>query len=71
MTHHLGHGIGLAPHEAPELNPKYDATFEVGDVFTMEPGLYREDLRAGIRLEENYLLTDRGLEQLTSFPRSL
>ena len=71
MIHHLGHGIGLAPHETPELNPEYDAVFEVGDVFTMEPGLYGDDLKAGIRLEENYFITEGGFEKLTSFPRSL
>ena len=71
MIHHLGHGIGLLPHEPPELNPNYDAIFEVGDVFTMEPGLYSEEMNAGIRLEENYHLTDRGLVQLTSYPRFL
>jgi Xaa-Pro aminopeptidase len=71
MAHHLGHGMGLCPHETPELNPHYDAVFEVGDVFTMEPGLYGADLHAGIRLEENYYLGENGLEQLTSFPRAL
>ena len=71
MVHHLGHGIGLLPHEPPELNPNYEATFEVGDVFTMEPGLYSEEMKAGIRIEENYHLTDQGLVQLTSYPRPL
>ena len=71
LVHHLGHGIGLAPHESPQLNPAFDAVFEVGDLFTMEPGVYSEELKAGIRLEENYLLTEEGLEKLTSFPRSL
>ncbi len=71
LVHHLGHGVGMAPHETPELNPQYEATFEVGDVITMEPGLYSEDLKAGIRLEENYLITEDGLERLTSFPRGL
>ena len=71
LIHHLGHGMGLAPHETPELNPDYDAVFEVGDVFTLEPGLYAGELKAGIRLEENYHLTEDGLEQLTAFPRSL
>jgi Xaa-Pro aminopeptidase len=69
--HHLGHGIGLFPHEAPQLNPAYDAVFEVGDVFTAEPGIYFEDLRAGIRLEENFLVTDTGVEKLTPFPLDL
>lgn len=71
MIHHLGHGMGMCPHETPELNPNYDAVFEAGDVFTMEPGVYTDELKAGIRLEENYLLTERGVEKLTTFPRSL
>src|SRR5690606_8622243 len=40
LPHHLGHGIGLFPHVGPHLNPNGDVTFEVGDVFTAEPGLY-------------------------------
>lgn len=69
--HHLGHGIGLFPHEAPHLNPHWDDVFEEGDVFTAEPGLYGDDLRAGIRLEENYVVTATGVEKLTQFPLDL
>lgn len=65
--HHLGHGIGLYPHEAPHLNPSWDDTFEEGDVFTAEPGLYHETLRAGLRIEEDYLVTATGVEKLTAF----
>jgi Xaa-Pro dipeptidase len=69
--HHLGHGIGLYPHEAPHLNPAWDDTFAEGDVFTAEPGLYTEALQAGIRIEENYLVNAEGVEQLTGFPTDL
>lgn len=69
--HHLGHGIGLFPHEAPHLNPKWDDLFEEGDVFTVEPGIYSESLRAGIRIEENFLVTADGVQQLTSAPTTL
>ena len=61
----------MRPHEPPELNPRYSAILEVGDVITMEPGLYREELAAGIRLEENYLVTADGVEKLTAYPRAL
>jgi Xaa-Pro aminopeptidase len=72
FNHHLGHGIGLFPHEAPHLNPHWDDTFEVGDVFTAEPGLYDEQiLRAGIRLENDYLVTETGVELLSDFPLEL
>ena len=71
--HHLGHGFGLFPHEAPHLNPntRWDDVFEVGDTFTAEPGLYTEELKAGIRLEQNYLVTGDGVERLTQFPLDL
>lgn len=69
--HHLGHGFGLFPHEAPHLNPHWDDVFEEGDVFTAEPGLYAERLRAGIRLEQNYRVTASGIERLTHFPLEL
>ena len=62
--HHLGHGIGLYPHEFPHLNPHWDDAFEEGDVFTAEPGLYAKDLRGGLRLENDYLVTSDGVQQL-------
>ncbi len=71
FDHHLGHGVGLYPHEAPHLNPNWDDQFEVGDVFTAEPGLYHDDLKHGIRLEQNYLVTESGVELLTDFPLEL
>ncbi len=71
FDHHLGHGIGLYPHEAPHLNPNWDDTFQEGEVFAVEPGLYAPELRAGIRLENNYLVTKTGVELLTPFPLEL
>ena len=71
FKHHLGHGIGLDPHEAPRLNPCYDDTFQTGDVVAVEPGLYGDALNAGIRLEQNYLVTDSGVERLSNFPLAL
>jgi Xaa-Pro dipeptidase len=71
FEHHLGHGIGLFPHEAPHLNPEWDDTFAAGEVFAVEPGLYGAGLRAGIRLENDYLVTETGVELLTPFPLEL
>jgi Xaa-Pro aminopeptidase len=62
--HHLGHGIGFHGHEAPRLIPGSDDVFEPGDVFTLEPGVYTKRLQGGIRLENNYLVGDQGLENL-------
>ncbi|WP_425619392.1 M24 family metallopeptidase [Anatilimnocola sp. NA78] len=71
FNHHLGHGIGLFPHEAPHLNPNWNDVFEVGDVFTCEPGLYDPALKAGMRLENDYLVTETGVENLSKFPMEL
>ncbi len=71
FNHHLGHGIGLFPHEAPHLNPNWDDTFQEGETFTAEPGLYAPELRAGMRIENDYLVTADGVERLTNFPLEL
>lgn len=71
FCHHLGHGFGLFPHEAPHLNPHWDDVFLEGDVFTAEPGVYTELLRAGIRLEQNYRVTADGVQRLTNFSLEL
>jgi Xaa-Pro aminopeptidase len=72
FNHHLGHGIGLFPHETPHLNPHWNDTLEVGEVFTCEPGLYDEHvLRAGMRLENDYVVTETGVENLSPFPMGL
>lgn len=65
FDHHLGHGIGLLPVETPRINPHWDDHFQIGDVFTLEPGLYGPDLRAGVRIENDYVLTDAGLRRLS------
>ena len=71
FNHHLGHGVGLAPQEGPHLNPNWDDRFADGEFFTVEPGLYYEELRFGMRLEQNYLVTANGVELLTPWPLEL
>ena len=72
FNHHLGHGIGLFPHEGPHLNPNWDDTFAAGDVSTAEPGLYDpQRLNAGIRIENDYVVTIDGVRNLSTFETSL
>ena len=71
FPHHLGHGIGLDPHEAPRLNPNWDDTLQIGDVIAVEPGIYGDDLKGGIRIEQNYVVGKNGLECLSTFPIDL
>jgi len=53
FLHSLGHGLGLAIHEAPVLSPQSDDVLEEGMVFTVEPGLYYRG-RYGVRWEEDF-----------------
>lgn len=68
LIHHGGHGIGLRAHEGPDISSEREATFEVGCTFTVEPGAYTPELRGGIRLENNFLLTEAGVDMLSDFP---
>jgi Xaa-Pro aminopeptidase len=71
LSHHLGHGVGLQPHEFPHLNPKWDDVLIEGDVFTAEPGLYGKEINGGIRIENQYLVTAGGVENLVDYPLEL
>ena len=64
FTHSLGHGLGLEIHEAPLLSPRRDDILRAGDVVTIEPGLYIPGF-GGMRLEDDYLITEDGAERLT------
>jgi Xaa-Pro dipeptidase len=69
--HHVGHGIGHRGHEAPRIIPGSDDVFEVGDVFTIEPGMYSKALQGGIRLEDDYVVRADGIEDLFEYPWDL
>jgi Xaa-Pro aminopeptidase len=71
LPHHGGHGVGLRPHEPPDINRDRGDIFRVGDVVSCEPGAYSNDLRCGFRLENTFVVTETGCELLTMFPFQL
>ncbi|MDI6852462.1 MAG: aminopeptidase P family protein [Deltaproteobacteria bacterium] len=64
--HSLGHGVGLAVHEAPSLSPHKDraSTLKAGSIATVEPGVYLPGW-GGVRLEDMVLIHPDGAEVLT------
>jgi len=68
--HGLGHGVGLEVHEAPRLSQRSDQTLEVGDVVTVEPGIYLPG-RFGVRIEDLVTVTEDGCRKLSNFPKDL
>ncbi len=73
-VHGLGHGVGLAVHEAPRLGgpPSNTATLEPNMVITVEPGLYYPSRGLGVRIEDLVLVgADGAPENLTPAPYDL
>ncbi|NLN21586.1 MAG: aminopeptidase P family protein [Syntrophomonadaceae bacterium] len=70
FMHSLGHGVGLAVHEAPRLARGEDTILEPGMVITIEPGLYIPDW-GGVRIEDTVLVKEDGCEILTPVTKNL
>lgn len=59
--HSIGHFLGLDVHDVG----LYDEPFKPGMVLTIEPGLYVEEEKIGIRIEDDILVTENGYENLS------
>jgi Xaa-Pro aminopeptidase len=66
-THPVCHGIGARAHEPPYAHQAGGGEVRAGMVLAIEPGCYWSR-GGGLRLEDNFLVTDAGPEKLSPFP---
>ena len=69
--HGMGHGVGLQIHEAPTLRPESEDVLALGNVVSVEPGIYLPDEGCGVRIEDLVVLTEDGAERFTQFTKEL
>ncbi|HWQ24675.1 MAG TPA: Xaa-Pro peptidase family protein [Gaiellaceae bacterium] len=66
-SHPVCHGVGARAHEPPYAHQAGAGEIRPGMVLAIEPGCYLEG-GGGLRLEDNFLITDAGAEKLSPFP---
>ena len=66
-SHPVCHGVGARAHEPPYAHQAGTGTIRKNMVLAIEPGIYWPG-GGGLRLEDNFLITDSGNEKLCSFP---
>src|SRR5215216_1003459 len=66
-SHPIAHGVGARAHEPPYAHQAGSGTIREGMVLAIEPGIYWEG-GGGLRVEDNWLITDGAPEKLCRFP---
>ncbi len=66
-SHPICHGVGARAHEPPYAHQAGTGTILKGMVLAIEPGIYWPG-GGGLRLEDNFLITDQANEKLCSYP---
>ena len=70
FRHGLGHGVGLEIHEGFSSNPRSTDAYEIGNVTSVEPGIYLPD-KFGIRIEDVCIVTENGNENISTVKKEL
>ncbi len=70
FTHRLGHQIGLVDHEPGDVSATHDEPVQVGQIFSIEPGIYLPN-DVGVRIEDLVIVTEDGCEVLNHYPHEV
>ncbi|OPX99977.1 MAG: putative peptidase [Syntrophorhabdus sp. PtaB.Bin047] len=70
FRHGVGHGVGIAVHEAPGINSVARGILEENMVVTIEPGIYLPNI-GGVRLEDMVLITEDSPRVLTHIRKDI
>lgn len=68
IPHAVGHGVGRKVHEPPRITSSSSAVLKVGDVITVEPGIYSRRDGFGVRVEDILVVTEDGYRMLSKAP---
>ncbi len=71
FTHRTGHSCGIEDHEWGDVSSVNEDIIEVGQCFSIEPGIYLYDEGIGVRIEDLVIITDDGCEVLNDFTKDL
>lgn len=66
-SHPICHGVGARAHEPPYAHQAGGGEIAEGMVLAIEPGCYLHG-GGGLRVEDNFLITEQGAEKLSPFP---
>ncbi len=68
--HGLGHGLGRVVHDTGRMSASSEDVLAPNQVWTVEPGVYIPGF-GGVRIEDDVLILDGGVEVLTKSPKEL
>ena len=68
FIHTTGHGVGHKVHEPPKISFRNRHKLKIGQVITIEPGIYIKGW-GGVRIEDMVLVTRTGGRLLTAVPK--
>ncbi len=71
FTHRTGHSCGLEDHEFGDVSAVNEDIIQVGQCFSIEPGIYLAEEGIGVRIEDLVIITEDGCEVLNKFTKDI